>query len=165
MSHPVYIESQFASVVWTVLPIASLAGFLLRYNLPDHAARHAAIGIIALVNIIVLVLMGRLTISIDEAYLRWHFGYLGWPAWKIPLAEIRAAEAARSRWIEGWGIKYTKEGMLYNAAGTSAVRIHRRNGKSLRLGCKDPQRLLGYLAPRIASAAASSHARGAARWS
>ncbi len=150
MSHPVYIESQFASVIWAVLPISSAAGFLLRYNLPDHAARTAAILIIATVNIVLLALMGRLTVSIDATHLRWRFGYLGWPAWSIPLSEITAAEAASSRWIEGWGIKYTREGMLYNAAGTSVVRIHRRVGKSFRIGCADPRRLISYLAPRIA---------------
>ncbi|GGC88922.1 hypothetical protein [Undibacterium terreum] len=150
-SHPVYVESQFASMVWAVMPVASLAGFLLHYNLPNHDLRNSAISIIVAVNFVVLVLLGRLTISIDATHLRWHFGFLGWPAWKIALAEIESAEVAQSRWIEGWGIKYTKEGMLYNAAGTAAVRIHRRNGKSLRLGCKDPQRLLSYLLPRIPS--------------
>lgn len=155
MSHPVYIESQFASVIWAGLPIASLAGFLLRYNLPDHAVRAAAIGIILAVNLVLLAVLGRLTVSIDATHLRWQFGYLGWPAWSVPLAEIAAAEAASSRWIEGWGIRYTKEGMLYNATGTTAIRVHRRNGKSFRLGCADPQRLLSYLTPRIAPAVTS----------
>ncbi len=153
MNHPVYVESQFSSVIWVALPVVSAAGFLLHFNLRDHAQRDAAIAIIVLVNIIALALLGKLTISIDATHLRWRFGFLGWPAWSVALADISAAEETRSRCIEGWGIKYTKQGMLYNAYGTAAVRIHRRNGKSFRLGCSDPRRLLNYLEPRMTLAA------------
>ncbi|WP_394779507.1 hypothetical protein [Undibacterium sp.] len=149
MSHPVYVESQFSSVLWMALPAVSVAGFLLKFNLRDPAQREAAIAIIAAVNIIALALLGRLTVSVDATHLRWRFGFFGWPAWSVALADISAAEETRSRCVEGWGIKYTKQGMLYNASGTAAVRIHRRSGKSFRLGCSDPRRLLSFLEPRI----------------
>ncbi|MES2069097.1 MAG: hypothetical protein V4488_02030 [Pseudomonadota bacterium] len=156
MSHPVYIERQFASVLWIVLPVISLLVFMFHYNAAQQAAQTWALGIVVLANALILLLLGRLTISIDATHLRWHFGFIGWPAWSIPLAEIAGAEATSSRWIEGWGIKYTKQGMLYNAAGTAAVRIRRRNGKSLRLGCSDPRRLLSFLAPRITPVVAAA---------
>ncbi|MFZ6648823.1 hypothetical protein ACO0LO_24075 [Undibacterium sp. TJN25] len=149
MNHPVYVESQFSSVIWVVLPVVSISVFLHRFNLRDPAQRDAAIAIIALMNVVALALLGKLTISIDATHLRWRFGFVGWPAWSVALADISAAEETRSRWLEGWGIKYTKQGMLYNAYGTAAVRIHRVNGKSFRLGCSDPKRLLSFLTPRI----------------
>jgi hypothetical protein len=34
------------------------------------------------------LILGRLVVELDATQLRWHFGYLGWPAWSQPLAEI-----------------------------------------------------------------------------
>jgi hypothetical protein len=58
----------------------------------------------------------------------------------MPLDQIAAVEAAHSTVLEGWGIRFTREGMLYNAHGRQAVR----------LGTREAQRLLQALRPRIA---------------
>lgn len=93
--------------------------------------------------------MGKLTITVDDIYLRWSFGFLSLPAWKVALADIAAVEATQTKFFDGYGIKVTSQGMLYNAAGSAAIRVLKRNGKSFRLGTQDPQRLLSYISPRI----------------
>lgn len=94
-------------------------------------------------------LFGSLVVVIDDRHLRWHFGWLGWPRWSLTLDQIEAIEPVRTRWREGWGLRWTREGMLYNMSGFDAVRITRSDGKRLRLGSDDRATLLARLAPRI----------------
>lgn len=51
------------------------------------------------------------------------------------------AEVARSRWWEGWGIRITPRGMLYNVSGTDAVEINLRSGQRLWIGTDEPEAL------------------------
>lgn len=97
--------------------------------------------------------LGRLVTEVRGDALVWRFGWLGWPRWRVPLDEIVAVEPARSRALEGWGIRLTGEGMLYNAHGLQAVRLTLRGGRRLRLGTREPQRLIQALRPRLNSAA------------
>jgi hypothetical protein len=50
--------------------------------------------------------------------------------------------------VEGWGLRFTKEGMLYNAAGKAAVRIYKRDGKCIRLGSAEADILIKELNAR-----------------
>jgi hypothetical protein len=148
MEHPVYLERQSIVLIWIILPLVTL--FSLGTQL--LAGVHIDLGLILiapLINILALLLLGRLSVSIDATHLRWSFGWFGWPAWKVALADIESVGATTTRWIEGFGIKKTSQGMLYNASGNAAVRIKLRNGTSLRLGTQDSQRLLSYLSPRL----------------
>ena len=72
---------------------------------------------------------------------------------RIPVAEIVSAEPALTFPLEGWGIRITGEGMLYNISGDQAVRIHLRSGTSLRIGTDDPA---GFTAAIIAAIARAS---------
>jgi hypothetical protein len=51
-------------------------------------------------------------------------------------------ELARSNWREGWGIRVTSRGMLYNVSGTGAVEVRLRSGERFRLGSDEPETLL-----------------------
>ncbi|MFZ6656432.1 hypothetical protein [Undibacterium sp. TJN19] len=149
MEHPVYLERQWIVMIWIILPLVTL--FSLGTQLLAGVHIDTGLMLIApLVNLLVLTLLGRMTLSIDATHLRWSFGLFGWPAWNVALADIATAGATTTRWIEGRGIKKTSQGMLYNASGNAAIRITLRNGTSLRLGTQDPQRLLSYLLPRLA---------------
>lgn len=98
------------------------------------------------------LVFGCLTVSVGDTELRWAFGWFGWPRWRLPLAEIASAEEDTQRWYEGWGIRWTLRGRLYSASGTRTVRIVRRDGKTLRIGTDEPERLLAFLLPRLAPA-------------
>ncbi len=108
-----------------------------------------------LITIAVFVLLGwafsSLTIEIDEQELRHHFGPGVWKR-RIPLAEIAGAAVVPSRWWEGWGIRFTPRGMLYNVSGFGAVEIIIRDGTRFRLGTDQPDRLRDAIRQAAASA-------------
>lgn len=96
--------------------------------------------------------LGRMVTEVRGDALVWRFGWLGFPRWRLSLDEIVAVEPARSRAREGWGIRFTDEGMLYNAHGLQAVRLTLRSGSRVRVGSSEPQRLIQALQPRLNSA-------------
>jgi hypothetical protein len=69
---------------------------------------------------------------------------------EIPLADIRRATPVRNSLIWGLGIHLTPHGWLYNVWGLDAVEIERSNGKKLRVGTDEPQRLASAIDERIA---------------
>ncbi|HEY0955416.1 MAG TPA: hypothetical protein VGE36_11705 [Roseateles sp.] len=93
--------------------------------------------------------LGRMVTEVHGDRITWRFGWLPWPRWRVDLDEVVAVEAARSRWTEGWGLRITGEGMLYNASGTKAVRLMLRDGRRLRVGTQQPHALLQALKGRI----------------
>ncbi|MFZ6733293.1 hypothetical protein ACO0LG_15300 [Undibacterium sp. Ji42W] len=148
MQHPIYVERQLFKFLWIFMPLMGL--FNIGIHMVAGAPRAAwAPFIVLLVNLLVLLILGNLTIRVDATHLSWRFGWLGWPVWTVALADIRLAEPASTSFLDGWGIRRTRQGMLYNAHGKQAIRLSMRNGKSIRLGTQDPQRLLSYLTPRL----------------
>lgn len=146
-----YQQSQWMKVLWIMLPLVTLIMMAVKTMGLDPVARLRALLTIAAINFMVLGLLGRLTVKIDNTHVRWYFGLFGWPAWKLALNDIRQIEQCESRWIEGWGIRFTKEGMLYNAAGKGAVRITKADGSSLRLGSAEPELLCTALNNALAN--------------
>jgi hypothetical protein len=74
---------------------------------------------------------------------------------RIPMREIASVEQATTSPGEGWGIRITFEGPLYNISGAKAVRIHLRSGKKLRIGTDDPAALANAISTSAAAAASS----------
>lgn len=141
----VWRESQ---PMWPMFPILAGTGlFILKIHESAHVSPALPLAVLALVSL----LLGRLVTELRGDGLRWHYGWLGWPRWRVDLDDIVAVEPARSSWIEGWGIRTTGEGMLYNSFGTRAVRLTLRDGRRLRLGTRDPQRLAQLLRNRLAA--------------
>ncbi|MFZ6766854.1 hypothetical protein ACO0LM_07175 [Undibacterium sp. Di26W] len=148
MQHPIYVERQLFKFLWIFMPLMSL--FNLWMEIHAITPRGSLLPfIVLLINLLALLALGSLTIRVDATHLSWCFGWLGWPVWKVALADIEVAGPTNTSFLDGWGIQRTREGMLYNAHGKQAIRLGMRNGKSIRLGTQDPQRLLSYLTPRL----------------
>ncbi|WMW80343.1 hypothetical protein RF679_17095 [Undibacterium cyanobacteriorum] len=109
-----------------------------------------AVLVLLFVNVLVLSVFGFLSIRIDSQTLFWSFGLLGWPRWRLAVAEIASVEVCETQWYEGKGIRFTREGMLYNAAGRGAVRITKKDGSQFRLGSAEPEVLCRHLNQIIA---------------
>ena len=63
----------------------------------------------------------------------------------IPLDQIRSAEAVTYRPLRdfgGWGLRFGSMGMMYNARGDRAVRLHLKNGKVVFVGSQTPEELV-----------------------
>lgn len=138
-----------AQPMWLMLPI--LAGVAM-FAVKVHESALAVTPVLVFtICALILLLLGRLVTELRGDSLRWHYGWLGWPRWRVDLDDIVTVEPARSSWFEGWGIRTTGEGMLYNSSGTQAVRLTLRDGRRLRLGTRDPQRLAQLLRDRLAA--------------
>jgi len=148
MDNPSYEHSQALKALWLVLPLSAAALGLLAWTESDSANLQMLAGIIVLHGVL-LIAFGRLKIAIGQGALQWSFGWLGLPRWQVTIADIRGADLTTSRWTEGWGIRFTREGMLYNASGNQCVRLTLKNGRSLRLGTDDPERLMAFITARM----------------
>jgi hypothetical protein len=92
-------------------------------------------------------LFSSLEIVINDDHLRWAFGP-GLISGKVALTEIAEATVTRTKFWEGWGIHWTRRGVLYNVSGFDAVLIKLKSGKQFMLGTDDPTRLVEALASR-----------------
>jgi hypothetical protein len=132
--------------------VPMVIGVILSLTLGGIAWQRAPIlGAVVLV-IIALgpLLFSYLTITIGDGALACHFGFGFWPK-RFPLADIVDATLSPSSWIDGWGIRVTPSGMLYNVSGTGAVEVRLRSGTRFRLGSDEPDVLLHALKAAIAS--------------
>jgi len=148
MDTPAYDHIQYMPPLALLVPISAPALSLALAG----PALHEALPVIALataVGAVALLVMGRLRVRLDGQQLLWNFGWLPLPRWRLALSDIAAVEVARSRWYEGWGINRTRQGMLYNVRGCGAVRLQLRDGRVIRLGSDEPERLCAYLQARL----------------
>jgi hypothetical protein len=71
-----------------------------------------------------------------------------WPARRIPLAGIQSIETVTfdpERDYGGYGIRSTRQGKAYIAAGNGGVRLTLANGGTLLIGSQRPAELAGVL--------------------
>jgi hypothetical protein len=90
--------------------------------------------------IAVAVLFCTLTVTIQDGEIECRFGP-GLIRKRIPLAEVRGALPVRTAWYQGWGIRLTSDGWLFNVSGLDAVEIEQADGQRLRIGTDEPQEL------------------------
>lgn len=151
-----HIEKQAMKLMWLIAPITIaiiVASFLGTGG--DKDTLVLIVLLTVLVFALVFVLLGLLTIRITPDDLVWSFGFFSRPSWRVPLSDIARADVTQTSWKEGWGIRFTAEGRLYNAHGFGAVRITKRDGTKFRLGSADPQRLASFLQARISHTSAN----------
>lgn len=146
---PTYQHTQFGTVIVASCGFAVLfmVALLLPVILAGAPAQVALITLIPMLLIVVpvMVLFGSLTIQVEEDQVRWRFGP-GPIRGSLRLAEIEDAQIVRNRWWYGWGLRLMLGGgRLYNVSGLDAVELRLTNGKRVRLGTDEPQRLLGAI--------------------
>jgi len=89
-------------------------------------------------------LWSSLTVRITDDALRLQFG-LGLPRKTVPLADLESVEVTRTRFFDGWGVRRTRRGWLYNVSGFDAVLLRRKSGKALLVGTDEPRKLKAAL--------------------
>jgi hypothetical protein len=136
MTGPTYRHTQLGYVTLTVTLLVALAVAVL----PSRSARSVTLGVASLLAICA-VLFSSLTVEITGGELRFHFGPGFWRK-RFPLTEVAAANPTRTSWWEGWGIRITPRGVLYNVSGTNAVEIELQSGKRFRIGTDQPDALV-----------------------
>jgi hypothetical protein len=133
MDAQMYRHTQIGYLTLIVMLVAALGIFALgpRSPLPVTLS-------VAVLLIVSAVLFSSLTVEIADGELRIHFGPGFWRK-RYSLADVTGADVTRSSWWEGWGIRITPRGMLYNVSGTGAVEIKLRSGQRFRIGTDEPE--------------------------
>lgn len=149
LRQPAYRHDEWLWPVLLVAPAGMAFGAGVLWVI-DGAAAWPPILLLALLAAGMALLFGRLRIELDARTLHWQFGFLGWPRWQVALDEIAAVDRSEVRWTEGAGVRRTAEGPLYRALAPTAVRLRLHDGRRIRLGTPEPQRLIAFLEPRLA---------------
>ena len=120
-----------------IVVLAAALGIVI--SLPREV-RPVTLGV-AVLLVIIAVLFSTLTVEVTDGELSFHFGPGFWRK-RVALSEVKAVTPTESSWWEGWGIRFTFRGMLYNVSGTNAVEIELRSGKRFRIGTDEPEALV-----------------------
>lgn len=139
---PVYIHRQSAAYMRASFA-AGAAVLLAVYATAPDGGRGVLIGLPLFA--LLFVVFDGLTVQIAGGELRWAFGHFGFPRWRQRIADIAAVEPTRTTFWEGWGIRYTRRGWLYNVSGFDAVLIRRTDGKTFLLGTDEPHKLVAAI--------------------
>ncbi len=148
----VYQTRQWVTVLWIILPLVTLAVMLFDSRGQDGGG---SVLLLLTINAVILVLFAHLRIRLAQGRLSWRFGVLALSSWSIEVSEIEHVEVCETPWSSGKGIRFTREGMLYNAAGSGAVRITKKDGTRLRLGSAEPDVLCACIKMAMASVVSS----------
>ena len=131
-----YRHTQIGYLTLIVVLVAALG---IVVSLPNDV-RPVTVGV-AVLLVIIALLFSSLTVEVSDGELRFHFGPGFWRK-RIALSDVTAATPTQSTWWEGWGIRFTLRGMLYNVSGTDAVEIELRTGRRFRIGTDEPKALV-----------------------
>jgi hypothetical protein len=147
---PAYRESQFFTMTWLLMPL--IAATVIVATLSGGAGWPVAVMALA-PALLMPLLLGRLTIEIDDRELRWHFGYLGWPRWSVQLGDIAEVRRITTRAVQGSGIRGFGRERLFNTqiAGT-AVALTLRDGRRITLGSPQAERQASFILARLPKA-------------
>jgi hypothetical protein len=122
-------------IIVAMVAVMVLIGIILA----NEGINWIAIGVM-IVIVIALVLFSSLTVIIWEEELEVRFGP-GLIRKRFKLNEIESCKVVKNHWYNGWGIRLTRHGVLYNVSGFHAVEIKLRTGKKFRIGTDVPQEL------------------------
>ena len=133
-----YRHTQHA--LWILVPLGlCLAATPLAF-LSDDEALHLVVSVVALILVATFAIFRCLTVSVDRHEIRAAFGW-GWPARRVPLAEVTEVRRVRNSLWHGWGIHFTGDGWVWNIAGFDAVELRLGGRRRLRIGTDEPVEL------------------------
>ena len=141
---PTYKHTQTGEMILGAMAVCSLIVIVVYLFNRNHPVTLA----ILFPLLACAALFCSLTIQINDQWLTWCFGP-GLISKRVALKEIASAEPIRNSWICGWGIHYTKGGVLYNVSGMDGVQITMKNGKRFRLGTDEPEALTAAIRSQI----------------
>jgi hypothetical protein len=147
METPQYRHVQMG---WVSVGIMGVVAILLfQVGLVGTAPR-LVLQFVAIALVIAAIVFSYQTIEVTDTEVVSRFA-LGIMPKRIPLAHIVRVEFAPSTWFEGWGIRLTTRGWLYNVSGFGAVEFTMRDGNRMRFGSDDSSNLIDVVEPLIPS--------------
>lgn len=116
--------------------IISLFKFYTHYHLGN--TDFTPVILITFILSTVLLLVYRLSITINEQYVSFKMG-IGLIKKKYPISDIRSVEIVKNNWLYGWGIRVIPGGWLFNVSGFKAIELRfHSSDKVIRIGTDKP---------------------------
>jgi hypothetical protein len=147
-----YRHTQFGTVIIAICLVSSAMPLAI---LPSWLAGAPISWIILGVLAVVLALFYKLTVEINAEHLQIRFG-IGLIRKRFFLDQINDGQPVKNSWCNGWGIRLTSHGWLYNVSGLEAVELKMKTGKTCRIGTDEPQVLATALQEVLAKQQATS---------
>jgi hypothetical protein len=120
--------------------IATLAAFVAALGTLVWVGARPVLWLLVILAGLGVASFGSMTIELDTTALAFWFGP-GLIRRSFLLAELKSWTAVTNPWWYGWGIHLTPQGWLYNVGGLDAVELELRDGRRLRIGTDEPERL------------------------
>jgi hypothetical protein len=109
------------------------------------ATGFSPLAVAALIIVLLTVsTFATLTVIVDRRAIRLRFG-VGIIRKEYRLDDIVGYQAVENPWYYLLGIRYTPRGWLYAVSGSSAVELALKNGKYVRVGTDEPEKLIAAL--------------------
>jgi len=106
-------------------------------------------GFVVLILLICLLIFYKLTITIDNTYIRFSLG-TGLIAKKYLISDIQSCKSVSNNPVYGIGIRKIPKGWLYNVSGFKAIEIKFKNSKSIvRIGTDRPDEIAEIISQMI----------------
>lgn len=137
-STPSYNHTQVGYVTGTALALGTLIAYA-SFQVEEGTLGWMGLAIVSGLGI-GAVLFSSLTVAIEDDVLRFYFGPGFWER-RIPLSDIHNVRIVRNSAWDGWGIRSTTHGWLYNVSGLRAVELTVRDEGTLRIGTDEPEQL------------------------
>jgi hypothetical protein len=130
-------RTQIGWVIILVISFLTISTFIINTD------PHQQIKLVILSGLI-LINFGCLTIKVDQEYVRCAFG-VGLIRWKYKLSDIEKCSSITTFSL-GWGVRFQKDGVLYNVSGNKAIELSLK-GKSrlVKIGTDKPNELVSYI--------------------
>jgi len=105
----------------------------------------APLAVLALIIVLLTIsTFAALTVIVDRRAIKLRFG-VRIVRKEYQLDDIVSYQAVENPWYYLLGIRYTPRGWLYAVSGSSAVELALKNGKYVRIGTDEPEKLVEAL--------------------
>ena len=132
-----------------ILLAALAAGVGIVFFAASKTGWSTAASVVLTLLIVVALLFCTLTVRIAGGVVECRFGP-GLITKRIPLADVREVRPVRTEWYQGWGIRLTSDGWLFNVSGLDAVEVELIDRKRIRIGTNEPQLLAAAIRGALA---------------
>jgi hypothetical protein len=140
-------EQQFRQWwIWTLLLIAALPVLVVFFI--RGPVLSVMIVPLVLLAVGVLLAFARLVVDVDREAITVAFHFL-WPKRRIPISEVRKAEATKySPLLDygGYGVRLGFRGWAFNVSGDEGVLVETNDGSRLMIGSQHPKELEAAIA-------------------
>lgn len=117
----------------------------LIFGVINLATGFAPLAVLALLIVLLTIsTFATLTVIVNQRAIKLRFG-VGIIRKEYQLDDVLNCQVVENPWYYLLGIRYTPRGWLYAVSGSSAVELALKNGKYVRIGTDEPEKLLEAL--------------------